>query len=102
MGEWGPKLEHNPLFPQRANISAVQVLSPNHVKMVVWERGVGLTLACGSAACAAVVAGVERETLARQCTVEVPGGSLSIDYTASGEVLMSGPVAYVFNGEIDL
>lgn len=102
MGEWGPKLEHNPLFPQRANISAVQVLSPSHVKMVVWERGVGLTLACGSAACAAVVAGVERETLARQCTVEVPGGSLSIDYTASGEVLMSGPVAYVFNGEIDL
>lgn len=102
MGEWGPKLERNALFPQRANISAVQVLAPGHVKMVVWERGVGLTLACGSAACAAVVAGVERELLNRQCIVDVPGGTLSIDWTRDGEVLMSGPVAYVFRGEIAL
>lgn len=102
MGEWGPKLERNPLFKEGANISAVQVLAPDHLKMVVWERGTGLTMACGSAACAAVVAGVHRDVCYRQATVELPGGTLSIDWQQGepGEVLMSGPVAYVFEGEI--
>jgi diaminopimelate epimerase len=62
MAEWGEKLEHNPLFPERANISAVQVMDANHIRMQVWERGTGITLACGSAACAAVVAGVARSS----------------------------------------
>lgn len=102
MAEWGPKLEHHPLFPQRANISAVQVLSPEKVKMVVWERGAGLTMACGSAACAAVVAGVLRELTHRKIEVELPGGALQVEWTQGGDVLMSGPVAYVFTGEIEI
>lgn len=100
MAEWGPLLEHHPLFPQRANISAVQVLAPNHLKMVVWERGTGLTMACGSAACAAAVAGVQREISERRVQVDLPGGSLQVEYTREGPVLMSGPVAYVFEGQI--
>ncbi len=102
IAEWGAKLEHNPLFPKAANISAVQVMNENTLKMVVWERGAGVTLACGSAACAAVVAGVQREVCARKVTVELPGGSLQIDWTREGDVLMTGPVAYVFTGEIEI
>ncbi len=103
MSEWGPKLEHDPLFPERANISAVQILSESHIKMIVWERGTGLTLACGSAACAAVVAGVRRELLGRKVTVDLPGGTLEIEWQdGKGEVMMTGPVAYVFEGEIGL
>lgn len=104
MAEWGPKLEHNPLFPQRANISAVQVISPEKVKMVVWERGAGLTMACGSAACAAVVAGAVRELTNRTVEVEMPGGLLQVQWQQGepGDVLMSGPVAYVFEGTIEL
>ncbi len=105
MAEWGAKLEHHPLFPERANISAVQVLGPNRLKMAVWERGTGITLACGSAACAAVVAGARRDVCQRRADVELPGGTLTIEWhpgEANGEVLMSGPVAYVFEGEIEI
>lgn len=102
IAEWGAKLEHNPLFPQAANISAVQVINESTIKMVVWERGTGITLACGSAACAAVVAGVQREITQRKVNVELPGGMLSIDWTQAGDVLMTGPVAYVFTGEIEI
>jgi len=102
MAEAGPKLEHNPLFPQRANISAVQLLSESHLKMVVWERGTGLTMACGSAACAAAVAGVLREITQRKVQIDMPGGTLHVEYTQDGPVLMSGPVAYVFEGAIEI
>ena len=107
MGEWGPSLEHHPLFPERANISAVQVLGDNHIKMAVWERGAGLTLACGSAACAAVAAGVRRGVIHPECTVDLPGGTLEItwqknDGSTSGDIFMSGPVAYVFEGVVEV
>jgi diaminopimelate epimerase len=104
MAEWGPKLEMNPLFPDRVNVSAVQIISPSHVKMIVWERGAGLTMACGSAACAAVVAGFMRELTERKVQVELPGGTLAVEWQQgdAGEVMMTGPVAYVFNGEIDI
>ena len=104
MAEWGPQLEVNPLFPERANISAVQVIAPNYLKMAVWERGTGITLACGSAACAAVVAATLRDVASRSCTVELPGGNLQVEWLKGehGEVLMSGPVAYVFKGEIEI
>lgn len=104
MAEWGPRLEMNPLFPERVNVSAVQVLNETHIKMCVWERGTGITMACGSAACAAVVAGVTRELTGRKVTVELPGGALQVEWQQgeSGEVLMSGPVAYVFSGEIEI
>lgn len=106
MAEWGRELEHHKLFPERANISAVQVIDETHVKMAVWERGTGITLACGSAACAAVVAGVLRDKTSRKCTVELPGGTLEVEWLKgadnNGEVLMRGPVAYVFKGEIEV
>ncbi len=104
LSEWGPKLEHHPLFPERANISAVQVIDDSRIKMAVWERGTGITLACGSAACAAVVAGVVRDKTGRQCQVELPGGTLNVEWQKgeTGEVLMRGPVAYVFEGMIEI
>jgi diaminopimelate epimerase len=106
LAEWGPQLEHHPLFPARANISAVQVVDDTHLKMQVWERGTGITLACGSAACAAVAAGVMRDKTQRQCEVALPGGTLTVEWkrgpNTSGDVLMSGPVAYVFSGEIEI
>lgn len=106
MAEWGAKLEHHKLFPERANISAVQVIRESHLKMAVWERGTGITLACGSAACAAVVAGVLREKTQPKCTVELPGGTLNVHWKRgpnnSGDVLMSGAVAQVFKGEIEI
>ena len=103
IAEWGAKLETHPLFPERANISAVQVLADNRLRMKVWERGTGETLACGSAACAAVVAGVRRDLCGRTANVELPGGTLTIEWQAgegNGEVYMTGAVAYVFEGEI--
>jgi diaminopimelate epimerase len=106
MAEWGAKLEHYPLFPERANISAVQVMADNHLKMAVWERGAGITLACGSAACAAVVAGVRRGVAGPNCSVDLPGGTLGVRWQraedTNGTVHMRGPVAYVFEGTIAL
>lgn len=99
----GPKLEKHPLFPERANVSAVQVLTRDHVVAKVWERGAGETLACGSAACAAVVAGVRRGLTDRKATVSLPGGDLMIEWDAESEdVYMTGPVAEVFRGRFDL
>lgn len=101
----GAKLEHHSLFPARANISAVQVLASDHLRMKVWERGTGETLACGSAACAAVVAGYRRSVCDRTATVDLPGGSLRIEWQSEaegGHVMMSGPVTYVFEGSISL
>ena len=101
----GPKLEHDALFPQRVNVSVVKVLSEDHFVMKTWERGAGLTLACGSAACATVVAAVRREIGVRKATVDVPGGRLFIEWNAgegNGKVLMTGPAAKVFEGSIEL
>lgn len=106
MEQWGHELEHHPLFPERANISAIQIIDDSHIKMVVWERGTGITLACGSAACAAVVAAVLREKTSKKCNVELPGGTLEVEWqrtaTNGGDVLMRGPVAYVFEGAISI
>jgi diaminopimelate epimerase len=98
----GPALEHDPIFPQRANIGFVQVLSPDHLRLAVWERGAGLTLACGSGACAALVNAARRGLAARRATVTLPGGDLVIEWREDGHVLMTGPVATAFTGEIDL
>lgn len=105
LAKLGPKLEHDPLFPKRANVSVVKLLSEDHLRMKTWERGAGLTLACGSAACASVVAGVRRELCKRTATVDVPGGSLQIEWQpgeGNGRVLMTGPAATVFSGTITL
>lgn len=103
MKQAGPKLEKHPLFPEGANISAAQVISPDQVRLKVWERGSGETLACGTAACATVVAGVKRGLLDRHVTVSLPGGDLTIDWSATtNRIEMTGPVAAVFDGQVEL
>jgi diaminopimelate epimerase len=98
----GPSLEHDPLFPQRANIGFVQVLSRERIRLRVWERGAGLTLACGSGACAAQVNAVRRGLTEREAAVEVDGGELRITWREDGHVLMTGPTTEVFRGEIEI
>jgi diaminopimelate epimerase len=97
----GPMLEYHPLFPERANISLVQVLAPDHLKVRTWERGAGLTRACGTAACASAVAAIRRKLTGRKVTVTLPGGDLVIEWRESdGHVLMTGPYALDFEGTL--
>jgi diaminopimelate epimerase len=98
----GPRLQQDPLFPEGANIGFVQVLNPEHIRLTVWERGAGLTLACGSGACAALVNTARRGLTGRAATVSLPGGDLFIEWREDGHVLMTGPVATAFTGTLDL
>ena len=94
LGRFGPLLENHPIFPERANISLARVLSPDRIKVRVWERGAGLTLACGTAACAVAVAAARRKLTSRSVTVELPGGDLSITWRdGDGHIAMTGPWA---------
>ncbi len=97
----GPKLEHHPLFPERTNVEAVQVLDRKHLRMRVWERGAGVTLACGTGACATLVAAARRGLTDRKAIVTVDGGDLEIEWRADGHVIMTGPVAETFVGTLD-
>lgn len=97
----GPVLENHPLFPERTNVEFVQVLSPEKLRQRTWERGAGLTLACGSGACAVAVAGARRGLSGRKVEVVLDGGSLFIEWReADGHVLMTGPAASVFEGRL--
>jgi diaminopimelate epimerase len=98
----GPKLEHAAIFPERANIGFVQVLARDRIRLRVWERGAGLTLACGSGACAALVNAARRGLTARRAAVLVDGGELEIEWRDDNHVLMTGPVATAFRGTLDL
>lgn len=98
----GPMIEAHPVFPQKTNVEFAQVLNRDEVGVRVWERGAGVTLACGTGACAAVVAGVLNKILNRQATVHLPGGDLLIDWRESGEIYMTGPAEEVFAGRIEL
>lgn len=98
----GPALETAPLFPQKANIGFAQVLSPDRIRLRVWERAAGLTLACGSGACATIVNAARRGLTNRRATLELDGGTLEMEWRADGHVLMAGPVATSFRGTIDL
>jgi len=100
LAQTGPALEHHPIFPERANISFCTVESPRRIRMRVWERGVGPTLACGSAACAVVVAGVRRGLTERNITVGLPGGDLDMTWREDGHVLMAGPTALSYHGTL--
>lgn len=98
----GPQLEHHPMFPQKANISLAQVITRDHIVLRVWERGAGITQACGSAACATLVAAARRGLTARTARVTLPGGDLCITWRESdSHVLMTGPVELEFEGELD-
>jgi diaminopimelate epimerase len=102
LGRFGPLLENHPMFPERANISLAHVTSREHIELRTWERGVGLTKACGSAACAAAVSAARTRRTGRKVTVSLPGGDLSIEWREdNNHVLMTGPVAYEFEGRFD-
>ncbi|HWP00193.1 MAG TPA: diaminopimelate epimerase [Methylococcus sp.] len=102
VGTLGPVLERHPLFPQRANIGFMQVLGPHHVRLRVFERGSGETLACGSGACAAVVVGIEQGGLRTPVRVDLPGGSLTVAWEGRGRpVYLTGPAVTVFEGSIE-
>jgi diaminopimelate epimerase len=98
----GPALETDPLFPERANIGFARITGPDRMRLRVWERGAGLTLACGSGACAAVVNAHRRGLTGRRVAVDMDGGTLDIHYRDDGHVLMAGPAATSFRGEVDL
>jgi diaminopimelate epimerase len=98
----GPRLERAAIFPERANIGFATVLAPDRIRLRVWERGAGLTLACGSGACAALVNAARRGLTGRQATIIADGGELGLEWRADGHVLMTGPVATSFHGSIDL
>jgi diaminopimelate epimerase len=101
MARLGPQLEHHPLFPERANIGFAQVLNEGRIRLQVWERGAGLTLACGSGACATLVAAARRGLTGRTAEILVKHGRLTIEWRADGHVLMTGPVATSFSGTLD-
>jgi diaminopimelate epimerase len=101
LARFGPMLEHHPLFPERANISLVQVVAPHALKVRTWERGAGMTRACGTAACAAAVAAARRELTGRKVRVTLPGGDLLVEWRESdGHILMTGPYALDFEGQL--
>jgi len=95
----GPKFENHPLFPKRVNAHFVQVTGPSHIVQRTWERGAGITLACGTGACACAVASVLNRKTGRNVRVTLPGGDLLVDYTEKGTVFMTGPAETVFCGE---
>lgn len=101
LADIGPGIEHSPVFPERANIEFVTVLAPDRLRMRVWERGAGITQACGSGACAAVVAAVRRGLTGRRAAVVLDGGPLEIFWRPDGHVEMTGPVASSFAGTLD-
>jgi diaminopimelate epimerase len=97
----GPMLEHHPLFPERANISLAQVMAPDALKLRTWERGAGLTQACGTAACAAAVAAARLKRTGRKVKVTLPGGDLLIEWReGDGHILMTGPYSLDFEGTL--
>jgi diaminopimelate epimerase len=97
----GPRLEHHRLFPERANIGVAQVIGTDRLRLRVWERGTGITLACGSGACAATVAAHRRNLTGRKVEIVLDGGPLAVEWLENGHVLMTGPVATSFTGELD-
>jgi diaminopimelate epimerase len=98
----GPQFEHHPVFPKRINAEFVQVVRSDYLKMRVWERGAGMTLACGTGACATLVAGVLNGWSDRQATLALPGGELVIEWsTADQHLYMTGPAQLVFSGSVE-
>ena len=98
----GPELEHAAIFPDRANIGFAQILSPDRIRLRVWERGAGLTLACGSGACATMVNAARRGLTGKRATIIADGGALDMCWREDGHVLMTGPSVTSFTGSLDL
>ncbi|MDE2575643.1 MAG: diaminopimelate epimerase [Rhodospirillales bacterium] len=98
----GPRLEHAALFPDRANIGFATILAPDRIRLRLWERGAGLTLACGSGACATLVNAARRGLTGRRATILADGGALELEWRADDHVLMTGPAVIAFRGTLDL
>ena len=98
----GPRIETDPVFPEKTNVSLAHIVTRDHVRLRVWERGVGITQACGSAACATLVAAARRGLTERAARITLPGGDLFIDWReGDSHVLMTGPVELEFEGHFD-
>ena len=97
----GPIIEHDPLFPSRVNVNVASLAGPDHLRLRVWERGAGLTRACGTGACATAVAAIRRGLVASPVRITLPGGDLVIAWELGGTILMSGPAAESFRGMFD-
>ena len=102
LNKFGPLLENHPIFPERANITLAHIVSRDHIVIRTWERGAGLTRACGSAACAAAVAAARLKRTNRKVKITLPGGELAIEWREKDDhVLMTGPVEFEFEGRFD-
>ena len=97
----GPMIENDPLFPERINVNIASRVGPDHLALRVWERGVGLTRACGTGACATAVAAIRRKLTGRTVRVDLPGGSLTIAWPEGGNIEMTGPAAFSFDGTFE-
>jgi diaminopimelate epimerase len=97
----GPLIEHDPLFPERVNVNVATVESPARIRLRVWERGAGLTRACGTGACATAVAAMRHKLVAREVTIALPGGDLVIGWPEGGSITMTGPAALAFEGSFE-
>jgi diaminopimelate epimerase len=98
----GPLIETDPLFPERVNVNVATIESRSHIRLRVWERGAGLTQACGTGACATAVAAIRAGLVDSPVTVTLPGGPLTIAWASGGQILMTGPATHVFTGEAEL
>lgn len=99
LADFGSRYEHHPLYPERTNVQVAQVIGPDHIRMRVWERGVGITLASGSSSCATAVAAARRGLTGRKVQIELDGGTIWIDWRDDG-VWMTGPTCHVFSGTL--
>jgi diaminopimelate epimerase len=97
----GPEIEHDPLFPERVNVNVATIESRKRIRLRVWERGVGETLACGTGACASAIGAMRRGLTDRRVTVALPGGELQIEWTESGRIMMTGPATESFRGSFE-
>ncbi len=97
----GPEIEHDPLFPERVNVNAATVTARDAIRLRVWERGAGLTRACGTGACATAVTAMRRGLVDRRVTVRLPGGPLRIEWREDGEIVMTGPATESFRGTFE-
>ena len=99
LAEFGARYEYHPLYPERTNVQVAQVIGPDHIRMRVWERGVGITLASGSSSCATAVAAARRGLTGRKVRIDLDGGTLWVDWRDDG-VWMTGPTCHVFSGTL--
>jgi diaminopimelate epimerase len=98
--KYGPYIEHHRLFPNRTNVHFVHLESANHIKMIPWERGTGITQACGSGACAVHAAALKKGLVAPTSNITMPGGSVTLETREDGVILLTGPATYVFEGKM--